>query len=174
MAELLVVGRIGHAHGVRGEVSVDVRTDDPDRRYAAGSVLATDPPELGPLTVERARPHHGRLLVQFAEVADRTAAEALRGTLLVVDAATAGDAGEDEWWDHELVGLAAVRPDGKPLGTVREVVHVPGAPLLAVVTDEGREVLVPFVADIVPEVDVPGGRLVVDPPEGLLELADEA
>lgn len=173
MADVLVVGRIGHAHGVRGEVSVDVRTDDPDRRYAAGSVLATDPPERGPLTVERARPHHGRLLVQFAEVADRTAAEALRGTLLVVDAASVGEAGEDAWWDHDLVGLAAVRPDGTPLGTVQDVIHVPGPPLLAVVTGEGREVLVPFVADIVPEVDVAGGRLVVDPPEGLVELGNE-
>ncbi len=174
MGDQLVVGRIGHAHGVRGEVSVDVRTDDPDRRYAAGSVLATDPPGLGPLTVESSRPHHGRLLVRFAEVPDRNAAETLRGALLVVDAATAGETGDDEWWDHDLVGLAAVRPDGAPLGTVEDVIHVPGSPLLAVKTPEGREVLVPFVAEMVPEVDVPGGRLVVDPPPGLLELTDEA
>jgi 16S rRNA processing protein RimM len=173
VAEALVVGRIGHAHGVKGEVSVEVRTDDPDRRYAEGSVLATDPAERGPLTVARTRPHHGRLLVQFAEVADRTAAEGLRGTLLVVDAASAGETGDDEWWDHDLVGLAAVRPDGTPLGTVADVVHVPGPPLLAVVGADGREVLVPFVSAIVPEVDVPGGRLVVDPPPGLVELADE-
>ena len=172
--DVLVVGRIGHAHGVRGEVSVDVRTDDPDRRYAEGSVLATDPPEHGPLTVARARAHHGRLLVQFAEVPDRNAAEVLRGTLLVVDAASAGETGDDEWWDHDLVGLTVVRRDGTPLGTVTEVVHVPGPPLLAVTTVDGREVLVPFVAGIVPEVDVPGGRLVVDPPAGLLELGDEA
>jgi 16S rRNA processing protein RimM len=166
----LVVGRIGHAHGVKGEVSVEVRTDDPDRRYASGSVLGTDPPEHGPLTVEQVRTHHGRLLVRFAEVADRNAAEALRGTLLVVDAATAGETGDDEWWDHDLVGLAAVTTDGTPLGTVTEVVHVPGAPLLAVKDDSGRELLVPFVTAIVPEVDVAGGRLVVDPPPGLLDL----
>lgn len=166
----LVVGRIGHAHGVKGEVSVEVRTDDPDRRYAPGCVLATDPPERGPLTVERTRAHHGRLLVQFAEVADRTAAEALRGTFLVVDAASAGDTEDGEWWDHDLIGLVAVSVDGTKLGTVNDVVHVPGAPLLSVVTDEGREVLVPFVAAIVPEVDVAGGRLVVDPPPGLLDL----
>lgn len=171
MSDTLVVGRIGHAHGVKGEVSVEVRTDDPDRRYALGSVLATDPPERGPLTVAAARPHHGRLLVAFDGVTDRNAAEALRGTLLVVDAATAGDTDDDEWWDHDLVGLAAVRPDGSALGTVAEVVHVPGAPLLSIVAD-GREVLVPFVAAIVPEVDVEGGRLVVDPPPGLLDLAE--
>ena len=171
--DVLVVGRVGHAHGVRGEVSVDVRTDDPDRRYATGSVLLTDP-DRGPLTVERSRPHHGRLLVQFAEVGDRNAAEALRGILLVVDQASAGDAGEDEWWDHDLVGLAAETVRGGKIGTVTEVIHVPGPPLLAIVTPEGRELLVPFVADIVPEVDVPGGRVVVDPPEGLLELGNEA
>jgi 16S rRNA processing protein RimM len=168
----LVVGRIGHAHGVKGEVSVEVRTDDPDRRYADGSVLETDPRERGPLTVESVRHHHGRLLVQFAEVADRNAAEALRGTLLDVDAATAGETDADEWWDHDLVDLVAVTTDGTPLGTVTEVVHVPGAPLLAIRNDAGRELLVPFVTAIVPEVDVARGRLVVDPPPGLLELGD--
>ncbi|HEX8004506.1 MAG TPA: ribosome maturation factor RimM [Mycobacteriales bacterium] len=165
----LVVGRIGHAHGIKGEVSVEVRTDDPDRRYAEGSVLATDPPERGPLTVETARAHHGRLLVRFAEVDDRNAAEALRGTLLVVDSADVGEPGEGEYWDHELVGLAALTPDGATLGRVTDVIHVPGAPLLALDVD-GREVLVPFVAAIVPDVDVAGGRLVVDPPAGLLDL----
>ena len=169
----LVVGRIGHAHGVKGEVSVEVRTDDPDRRFAAGSTLATDPPERGPLTIVGTRPHHGRLLVRFEGVADRNAAEALRGALLVVDAASAGDTDDGEWWDHDLIGLAAVLPGGNPLGTVNDVIHVPGPPLLAIVTDEGRELLVPFVAEIVPEVDVTAGRLVVDPPPGLLELGAE-
>jgi 16S rRNA processing protein RimM len=166
----LVVGRIGHAHGVKGELSVEVRTDDPERRFAPGSTLVTDPRDKGPLTVEGTRPHHGRLLVRFAGVEDRNAAEALRGTLLVVDAATAGETDDGEWWDHDLVGLAAYLPDGKPLGTVQDVIHVPGPPLLAIVNDEGRELLVPFVAELVPEVDVPGGRLVVDPPPGLLDL----
>lgn len=169
----LVVGRIGHAHGVKGEVSVEVRTDDPDRRFATGSVLATDPAERGPLTVERTRPHHGRLLVQFAGVPDRTAAEALRGTLLVVDSASAGETDEDEWWDHDLVGLVATTADGTKLGSVTDVLHVPGPPLLAIVDDAGRELLVPFVAAIVPEVDVAGGRLVVNPPSGLLELGGD-
>lgn len=169
----LVVGRVGHAHGVKGEVSVEVRTDDPDRRYAAGSVLATDPPERGPLTVASARAHHGRLLVRFDGVNDRTTAETLRGTLLLVDAATAGETEDGEWWDHDLVGLAAVTTDGRALGTVTEVVHVPGAPLLAVNADGARELLVPFVAAIVLEVDVAGGRLVVDPPPGLLDLGEE-
>jgi 16S rRNA processing protein RimM len=168
----LVVGRIGHAHGVRGEVSVEVRTDDPDRRYAIGSTLATDPAERGPLTVAGARPHHGRLLVSFEGVSDRNTAEALRGTLLVVDAATAGGTADGEWWDHDLVGLTAVTTDGITLGTVADVVHVPGPPLLSIVNEDAREVLVPFVAEIVPEVDVAGGRLVVAPPPGLLDLTE--
>lgn len=166
----LVVGRIGHAHGVKGEVSVEVRTDDPDRRYAPGAVLGTDPPDRGPLTVGSVRDHKGRLLVRFDGVTDRNAAEALRGTLLVVDAATAGATEDGEWWDHDLVGLAVVTTDGRALGTVAEVVHVPGAPLLAIAGTGGRELLVPFVAAIVPEVDVAGGRLVVDPPPGLFDL----
>ena len=168
----LVVGRIGHAHGIKGEVSVEVRTDDPERRYAVGSVLATDPPDRGPLTVVSTRSHHGRLLVRFDGVPDRNAAEALRGTVLVVDAGSVGETGDDEWWDHDLVDLAAVTTDGQPLGTVEDVIHVPGTPLLSIRAADGRELLVPFVGAIVPEVDVAGGRLVVDPPPGLLELGD--
>ncbi len=169
---VLVVGRIGKAHGVRGEVSVEVRTDDPERRFATGSVLRTEP-DRGPLTVESARPHHGRLLVRFDAVPDRTAAEALRGTLLVVDVASAGDAGEGEWWDHDLVGLAALLRDGTKLGEVTEVIHVAGSSLLAVRTPDGREVLVPFVAEIVPEVLLEAGHVVVEPPPGLLELGSD-
>ena len=166
----LVVGRIGRAHGIRGEVSVDVRTDDPDRRFVAGSVLDTDPPGAGPLTVTAARPHAGRLLVAFAGVADRSGAEALRGTLLVVDSATTPELSDpEEFWDHQLVGLAALDPTGRPLGVVEDVLHPPSADLLAIRRDDGTELLVPFVAAIVVEVDLSGGRLVVDPPPGLLE-----
>lgn len=166
----VVVGRVGRAHGTRGEVSVQVRTDDPDGRFAPGSVLATDPGEAGPLTVTAARWHAGRMLVLFEEVPDRTAAEGLAGTFLVVD--TAADApleDPEEFYDHELVGLEAVTVAGAVLGAVDSVLHVPGQDLLAVRGPDGREVLVPFVARIVPTVDVPGGRLVVDPPPGLLE-----
>ena len=168
----LVVGRIGRAHGVRGEVAVEIRTDDPDRRFAPGSVLRRAGGD--PLTVVRARPHSGRLLVQFAGVDDRTSAEALRGTLLVVDSATAGATEPGEWWDHDLVGLVATDPDGAPLGEVTEVVHLPGNDLLAVRRPDDTEVLVPFVADIVPHVDVAAGRVVVAAPEGLLELGADA
>lgn len=167
----LVVGRVGRAHGIRGDVSVDVRTDDPDRRFAPGVVLETDPPERGPLTVAGARWHSGRLLVHFEAVADRTAAEALRGILLVVDSASCPPVDEpDEWWDHDLEGLAVVGTDGTSLGEVAEILHPPGGDLLVVRRLDGTEALVPFVSEIVPEVDVAAGRVVVDPPEGLFDL----
>ncbi|MDQ6649421.1 MAG: ribosome maturation factor RimM [Actinomycetota bacterium] len=169
----LVVGRIGRAHGVRGEVSVDVRTDAPDRRFAAGSVLDTDPAAAGPLRVTAARPHAGRLLVAFEGVSDRSGAEALRGTLLVVDAASVPELPDpEEFWDHQLVGLAAVDPAGAALGVVEDVLHPPGTALLAIRRPDGSELLVPFVTAIVPEVDLAAGRLVVDPPVGLLELTE--
>ncbi|HEY5031562.1 MAG TPA: ribosome maturation factor RimM [Actinomycetes bacterium] len=171
---LLVVGRIGRAHGLRGEVLVDVRTDEPEARMAPGAVLLTDPSTAGPLTVADGRVHSGRLLLHFAGVADRTAAEALRGVLLLaeVDPEARPD-DDDEWYDHQLVGLDAVRADGTPLGEVREVLHLPGHDVLAVTTSDGREVLVPFVTEIVPEVDVAANRLVVTPPPGLLEDLEE-
>src|SRR5688572_3682936 len=104
--DLLVVGRIGKPQGIKGEVTVEVRTDDPAARFAAGSVLLTDPAERGPLTVDAARDHSGKLVVAFAGVPDRTAAEALRGTLLVVDAADLPmPDDEDEFHDHVLRGM---------------------------------------------------------------------
>ncbi|HTW20984.1 MAG TPA: ribosome maturation factor RimM [Mycobacteriales bacterium] len=167
----LVVGRIAKAHGISGEVAVDVRTDRPEDRFAVGGVIETDPADKGPLRIDAARWHAGRLLVRFAGVADRTAADALRGTMLVADSSTSPALGEDEeYWDHDLIGLAAVSVDGAPIGDVTDVVHPPGADLLVIAGPDGGEVLVPFVAAIVPTVDVPSGRLVVDPPEGLLDL----
>jgi 16S rRNA processing protein RimM len=167
----LVVGRIVKAHGIGGEVAVDVRTDDPDHRFGAGTPLQTDPAERGPLTVERARWHSGRLLVRFSGVTDRSAAEALRGTLLVADSATSAPAGDaEDFWDHDLVGLTAVLADGTTLGTVLEVLHPAGPDVLVIQRAGAGEVLVPFVHDIVPTVDLAAGQLVVTPPEGLLEL----
>jgi 16S rRNA processing protein RimM len=180
----VVVGRIGRPHGVKGEVSVEVRTDEPARRFGDGSVLGTRTPQgaapSGPgrptsLTVERTRWHQDRLLVTFAELADRTAAEAVRGLALVVDV-DLSEVPEDpeEFYDHQLVGLAAVTTDGAPVGEVTDVVHGAGQDLLALRTPDGREVLVPFVAALVPVVDVPGGRLeVADRPGLLTPLPDD-
>ncbi|MCZ3388426.1 MAG: ribosome maturation factor RimM [Actinomycetia bacterium] len=166
----VVVGRIGRPHGVRGDVNVESRTDEPDRRFAQGTVLGTENAAYPQLTVESYRWHSGRLLVHFAEVSDRTDVEALRGVLLSTDVDPGEDPSDpDEFYDHQLVGLTVVDQSGATLGSVSEVLH--GAQdLLVVVRIDGRHVMVPFVAALVPEVDVASGRLVVDPPDGLLDL----
>jgi 16S rRNA processing protein RimM len=166
----LVVGRIARAHGIAGEVSVDVRTDSPELRFADGARLDTEPAERGPLTITRTRWHSGRLLVAFDSVMDRTAAEALRGTLLVADSSSSPPAGADEYWDHDLAGLDVVSVTGEPLGVVADVLHPPGSDLLSVQRPDGTELLVPFVRTIVPAVDLAARRVVVDLPDGLLEL----
>jgi 16S rRNA processing protein RimM len=174
----LVVARIGRAQGLRGEVNVEVRTDDPQGRFVVGTALRTDPAGAGPLTVSSVRDQSGRTILGFAGVSDRTAAEGLRGVLLVVDADdddAAADA--EEWYDHQLVGLAARRPDGTDLGVVVRVEHLPAQDLLVVrpaaPAPDGGDVLVPFVGAIVPVVDVQAGHLVIDPPGGLFEPVDE-
>ncbi len=163
---LLVIGRIGRAHGVRGEVSVDIRTDDPDARFVPGGSIVTE--GAGTLTVETVRTHSGRLLIRFAGFDDRTAAETLRGVLLLVDSADIPPSADpEEFHDHELIGLAAVTADGTKLGEIVDVEHH-GQDLLVLRRTTGDDALVPFVTAIVTTVDVPGGRVVLDPPPGLL------
>jgi len=168
---LVVVGRIGRPHGIKGEVTVEVRTDLPERRFASGSVLVTEPARVGPLTVAAARWHSGRLLLSVAGVSDRNGAEALRGVVLsaeVPDDEVAED--PEEFFDHQLRGLAVRTVEGAEVGVVDDVIHLPGQDLLGVRRPDGREALVPFVAEMVPEVDVDAGFLVIDPPPGLLDL----
>jgi 16S rRNA processing protein RimM len=169
---------VGRAHGVRGEVSVDVRTDVPDERFAPGAVLRASGTGAAArhersLTVQRVRWHHGRLLVQFDGVADRNEAETLRGLRLQVEVEDE-DAPDDpdEYFDHQLLGLRVVSIDGSEVGEISSVRHGPGQDMLAVTTAGGAEVLIPFVVQIVPEVDVAAGRVVVDPPPGLLDLGN--
>jgi 16S rRNA processing protein RimM len=167
----LTVGRIGKPQGIRGEVTVEVRTDVPDVRFAAGAVLLTDPPERGPLTVDSARDQNGRLIVAFTGVPDRNAAESLRNTMLLVDAGDIPPSDDpDEFHDTELVGLVADLTDGSSLGEVTDVLHLPHGDVLVVRRPEGTEVLVPFVKAIVPDVDLVARRVLVDPPPGLLDL----
>jgi 16S rRNA processing protein RimM len=171
----VVVGRIGRPHGVRGEVTVEVRTDDPDLRFVPGAVLFTDPADRGPLTVSACRWHNDVLLLTIegpdGEVlGSREAAEAVRNTELLVEVADLPPLEDpDAYYDHQLVGLTARLTDGTELGEVTAVRHE-GADLLVVRRAERGELLVPFVAAIVPAVDLDGGFVVVDPPEGLLEL----
>ena len=168
--DTVVVGRIGRPHGVRGEVTVEVRTDDPDLRFVPGAVFATAPASRGPLTVAGRRWHREVLLLTVEGVESREAAEELRNTELLLAVADLPELDDPEaYYDHQLVGLRARLPDGSELGEVVAVRHE-GADLLVIGRPDAGELLVPFVAAIVPTVDVPAGFLVVDPPEGLLEL----
>ena len=170
----VVVGRIGKPHGVRGEVTVDVRTDEPERRFVAGAVLRAEPPRgsataLSAVTVTGARWHQTTLLVTFEEIGDRNAAEAARG--LVLHATIPADESPedpDEFYDHQLVGLAAYDLDGTALGEVSGLVHGGAQDLLTIRTPDGRDTLVPFVKALVPEVDLVARRVVVADRPGLV------
>jgi 16S rRNA processing protein RimM len=166
----VIVARIGRPHGIKGEVSVEVRTDDPEGRLAPGTVVRTDPEAAGPLTILTGRVHSGRLLLTFDGCVTRAGAERLRNVLLVADV----DPDErpddpDEFFDRHLVGLRVETSDGNEVGSLAEVLHLPGQDVLVVRRPDEREVLVPFVSEFVPEVDIDGGRIVVEPPEGLLD-----
>lgn len=162
----LVVAKIGRAHGLRGEVAVELRTDNPEARLAPGEVLRTVPAERGPLTVVSARSLNGRWHVTFAELTDRTAAEAARGIELVIDVDASDE--EDAWYPHELQGLRAELTDGTVVGEVIGLEHLPAHDMLVLRETDGARTLVPFITQMVPVVDIAGGKVVIDPPGGLL------
>ena len=180
MSEIeVVVGRVGKPHGLRGEVTVDVRTDEPERRYEVGTRLRAEPPRgsassLRALTVAGVRWHSGVLLARFEELPDRTAAEAARGIVLhaTIDA-DARPEDPDEFYDHQLVGLTALDVEGRVLGEVAALVHGGAQDLLTVRTPDGREALVPFVKALVPEVDPVSGRVVIADRPGLVAPLDD-
>jgi 16S rRNA processing protein RimM len=167
---LLTVARIGRAHGLRGEVTLEVRTDHPESRFAVGNVFVTDPAGVGPLTVAISRHQGGRWFAAFAEASDRTAAEALKGTLLMADADVSAE--EDAWYVHELIGLLAERSTGERIGEVVDVDHPPAQDLLVIQEPNGHRASVPMVSAFVKEVDIAHQRIVVDPPFGLLSGED--
>ncbi|MFI8350551.1 ribosome maturation factor RimM [Streptomyces sp. NPDC085596] len=166
----LVVARIGRAHGIKGEVTVEVRTDEPESRLAPGAVLATDPASVGPLTIATGRVHSGRLLLRFEGFGDRTAAETLRNTLLIadVDPEEMPD-DEDEYYDHQLMDLDVVTADGTEVGRITEISHLPSQDLFIVERPDGSEVLIPFVEEIVSEIDLAEQKAVITPPPGLID-----
>ncbi len=187
---LLVVGQIGKPHGIRGEVSVTVRTDEPEERFVAGSVFHTEVPRdrrgsAGPanaasgvvftvppqLVLESIRWHQGRGIAQFENIYDRNLAEELRGVFLQVESTELPPTEDpDEFHDHQLVGLRVESVGGDDLGTIARVEHAPASDLLVLDKTGGGTALIPFVAAMVPTVDIAGGRVLVDLPEGLLDL----
>jgi 16S rRNA processing protein RimM len=174
----VIVGRIGRPHGIRGEVVIGVRTDEPDLRFAVGSVVdasrsAEDdlPADRAPLKVATVRWHSGQLLVGFAGITDRTAAGELTGSWLSIDSSQLPATPDpDEFRDHELIGLSVRTTAGEPVGVVTDMLHY-GQDLLVVRRADGGESLVPFVQALVPEVDLGAGVVVIDPPPGLLDPA---
>lgn len=165
----VVVARIGKAHGLRGEVTVQVLTGAPDERFVPGATFATDPSDSGPLVLRSARDNNGILLLGFEHTDDRTGAEALRGTKLLSDALSDDD-DEESWFERDLIGLKAVTVAGDEVGEVTALESRPAQDLLVLRLTDGREARVPFVRALVPEVDIDGGRVVIDPPPGLLDV----
>ncbi|QNE17556.1 ribosome maturation factor RimM [Kribbella qitaiheensis] len=167
---LVIVGRIGRAHGLKGEVGVEVRTDEPDRRFADGAKLVTTTKPPRTLTIASSRWHSGRLLVKFEESPDRTAAELLRNLELQAEI------GEDErpedpeeYYDRELVGLSVRTTDGAEAGEVVDVIHLPSQDLLEIRRPAGNAVLVPLVEELVPEINLDGKYVLVADRPGLLD-----
>ncbi len=164
----LTIGRVVKSHGVKGEVAVEVLADDADERIAVGEVLTgRQAGKECELTVKTVRPHQGRLLVRFEDVPDRTAADSLRGMKFFA-APLEREEDSDEYYNHELIGLRVLH-DGSDAGAVTGVMGAPNRKILEI-DYQGKEVLVPFVMEFVPEIDLDAGTLTITPPEGLLDL----
>lgn len=170
----VAVATIGRAHGLRGEVALVLRTDQPSERLARGRVLdVVGGPDGAPrtLTIAATRTQQDRWYVRFEEVASRTDAEALRGAELELEIDREEEAEEDPdaWYASELTDLAVRGADGRDLGVVADLEHYPAQDLLIVRTPDGRRVMLPFVEQLVPEVDLDARVIIADPPGGLFE-----
>ncbi|AKE41487.1 16S rRNA-processing protein RimM [Corynebacterium kutscheri] len=171
-----MIGRVIKSHGIKGEVSVEVTTDEPEIRFALGEVLTgKQGTKQHSLTIASTRYHQNRMLIKFEEVSDRTTADTLRGTQFF---AAPLEKAEDEegFYDHELEGLKVINlhDHNQEIGVVTGVIHGPAGEILEVeLYDRGqgsKDVLIPFVHAIVPEVDLETGTCMITPPDGLLEL----
>ncbi len=169
-----VVARIGKPHALRGEVTVQLHTDDPQGRFVPGVVFETRAAAGSgvprQLTLATTRVHRGIWLLGFEQIPDRTGAESLRGTRLLLPELAEQEEDDEGWYEADLVGLSACSPQGEVLGEVTGLELGAAQDRLVLRRPDGREVLVPFVEAIVPEVDPEAGRLVVDAPHGLLDL----
>jgi 16S rRNA processing protein RimM len=165
----VVVGVVTGVHGLRGEVSVQNRSDNPDRWRPGGTVLREDGRSL---TIASSRRHGKRLLVKFAGIVDRSDAEGLRGAVLAVPESWLPDLAEGEWWAHRLEGCSVRTESGRDLGTLREVIANPANDLWVAVDDEGIETLVPALADVLVDVDLGERTILVRDVPGLTAPED--
>lgn len=164
-----MIGRVVKSHGIRGEVVVELTTDEPEIRFALGEVLhGKQGKKEHELTIQSTRMHQGRMLIKFEEIPDRTQADSLRGTKFWA-APLENDEGEEGFYDHELEGLKIIH-NGEEVGVVTGVMHGPAGEILEVALNDKKEALIPFVHAIVPEVDLDAGTATITPPEGLLDL----
>jgi 16S rRNA processing protein RimM len=173
----LRVGRLTKAHGLKGAIKLELFTDDPDRRFVPGAEFSLQVPDSSAwhgkhLTLRELRWYNGHPVGFFEGIDDRTAAEGLAKAILWVEHVDQEAPEPDAWYDHQLVGLTVLR-DGEKVGEVTHVDHLPAQDLL-IVKSGGREVMVPFVAAIVPGVDLDAGTVTVTPPAGLFEDLAEA
>ena len=160
----VAVGRVTRAHGVHGEVAILVLSEVPGRFDVGATIWSEDGRAL---TVASSRPHRDRLLVRFREVADRTQAEALQRTLLVVPESASPELPAGSWWDHQLEGSRVSTDTGRELGAIREVIHTPANDVWSAVDDGGVETLIPVLKDVLVSVDVAARRVVVHEIPGL-------
>ena len=164
-----MIGRVVKSHGIRGEVVVELTTDEPEIRFALGEVLyGKQGKKEHELTIKSTRMHQGRMLIKFEEIPDRTQADSLRGTKFWA-APLENDEGEEGFYDHELEGLKIIH-NGEEVGVVTGIMHGPAGEILEVLLNDKKEALIPFVHAIVPEVDLGAGTATITPPEGLLDL----
>jgi 16S rRNA processing protein RimM len=168
----LQVARIGKPHGIRGEVTVQVLTDAPEDRFVPGTEFVVEPASAGPLTVHSARWNKDILLLAFEEIETRNEAETLRGAKLFIETEELDEDDDEGWYEHELVGLEA-RVGSEVVGKISGLNTMPVQDLLVVETPDGKEILIPFVEQIVPEVNVEEGYVLVTPPAGLFEINTE-
>jgi len=160
----IAVGHVTKAHGIKGEVAVEVRSDEPSR-FAEGATLFTE--SGSSLEIERSQPHGGRMLVKFAGVEDRTGADALRGQVLVVPESWLPELGDGEYWPFQIEGCEVITESGRSLGSVSEVISNPANDLWVAVDGQGAETLVPAIHDVIVEVDVGAKRILVRDVPGL-------
>ncbi|AOP54288.1 MAG: ribosome maturation factor RimM [Brevibacterium aurantiacum] len=163
-----VIARLGKPHGIKGEFTVEVRTDRPDERLVPGQTYSTDP-DIGELTLRTARWHRDRLLLTFDEVPDRNRAEEIRNTLILSDQED-DEVEDDAWYLEDLIGLRVF--DGETqVGEIVDVTNGTAQDLLHMKHVDGHQALIPFVTEIVPEVDVEAGWVKVTPPAGLFDAS---
>lgn len=167
--DFVLVGRVVKPHGLHGEVLVKVLSDNPSRFDAGAQLLVgKDPGSADLMEVASARVNQDRLLLQFAESSSLEDAELLRDLMIFVGRDALEELGDGEFWEHELIGLSVVHRNGEVLGTLGEVIDRPAQDLWSIQTPRG-DVLFPAAQPLVVSIDVEGGTIVIDPPEGLFD-----